>query len=230
MSPGEFKTDQNYLADKGRRKVLFIPISPEKLQDGMDGLISFMNNEEWEILLRTAIVHLEFEALHPFKDGNGRIGRMLIPLMLWRAGAISEPYFYMSGYLEERRDEYIDKMRKVSASNEWTDWIAFFLGALEAQAQQNLQKAEEIRELYEKMKGRFREVLSSQWSTPALDFMFTRPIFRNNIFTSRSGIPAATAHRFARILAEQGLLQTLVPAAGRRPALYSFEPLLTVVR
>lgn len=230
MSPGEFKTDQNYLADKGRRKVLFIPISPEKLQDGMDGLISFMNNEEWEILLRTAIVHLEFEALHPFKDGNGRIGRMLIPLMLWRAGAISEPYFYMSGYLEERRDEYIDKMREVSASNEWTDWIAFFLGALEAQAQQNLQKAEEIRELYEKMKGRFREVLSSQWSTPALDFMFTRPIFRNNIFTSRSGIPAATAHRFARILAEQGLLQTLVPAAGRRPALYSFEPLLTVVR
>ncbi len=196
MSPGEFKTEQNYLVDRAKRKVLFIPISPERLNDGLDELFLFMDDEDWEILIRTALVHLEFEAIHPFKDGNGRIGRMLIPLMLWKAGVISEPYFYMSGYLEQMRDDYIDKMREVSSARRWVDWIEFFLAALEAQANENLRKAEQIRELYEEMKEKFRDVLSSQWSIAALDFVFTRPIFRNNIFTSKSGIPPATAHRF----------------------------------
>lgn len=93
MSPGDFKTEQNYLADRVRRKVLFIPISPEKLHDGLDKLFEFIDTNEEEVLIRTALMHLEFEAIHPFKDGNGRIGRMLIPLMLWKHGVISEPYF-----------------------------------------------------------------------------------------------------------------------------------------
>jgi len=230
MSPGRYKTEQNYLADTGRRKVLFIPISPERLQEGMDRLFKFMHDDDWEILIRTALVHLEFEALHPFKDGNGRIGRMMIPLMLWHFGLISEPCFYMSGYLEQHRDEYIDRMREVSVSGVWEDWIFFFLEAISSQAQENLAKAEEIGNLYEEMKERFRDTLSSQWSMAALDFVFTRPIFRNNVFTNRSGIPGATAHRFVRILTESRLLQTLVPAAGRRPAMYAFEPLLALVR
>jgi Fic family protein len=230
MSPGEFKTDQNYLADKPRRKVLFVPISPERLNDGLEKLFAFMNNDEWEILIRTAIAHLEFEALHPFKDGNGRIGRMIIPLMLWKSGALSEPYFYVSEYFERNRDEYIDKMRSVSINNRWEDWIVFFLNGLESQAQQNLQKAEQIRSLYEEMKERFRDILSSRWNITALDFIFTRPIFRNNVFTGKSGIPAPTAHKFARALSDAGLLETLAPASGRRPALYAFEPLLALVR
>jgi hypothetical protein len=80
------------------------------------------------------------------------------------------------------------------------------------------------------MKDRFRELLSSQWHTTALDFVFTRPVFRNNVFTGKSGIPGPTAHRFTRLLSENGLIQTIEPAAGRRPALYAFEPLLELVR
>ena len=230
MSPGEYKTEQNYLAEKIKRKILFIPVKPERLNEAMDKLFDFIQDDSLEILIRTAVAHLEFEAIHPFKDGNGRIGRMLIPLMLWNAGVLSQPYFYMSAYFEQRRDEYIDKMRMVSASSDWVSWIVFFLEALEARARDNLKKAEEIRELYEDMKRRFRELLSSQWSTDALDFVFTRPVFRNNIFTSKSGIPAPTAHRFVRTLSEADILTTLVPSAGRRPALYAFEPLLSIVR
>ena len=230
MKPGEFKTEQNYLADRAKKKVLFIPISPERLIDGMESLLNFMSNEDCEILIRTALAHLEFEALHPFKDGNGRIGRMLIPLMLWKADAISQPHFYMSGYLDQKRDEYIDRMREVSASGDWTDWIIFFLEALEAQSRENLDKAEKIRNLYEEMKEVLRMALSSQWSTNALDFLFTRPVFRNNVFTSKSGIPQATAFRFTRTLTEKGLLIPISSAAGRRPALYAFEPLLAIVR
>ena len=227
LSPGEFKTEQNYLADKLKKKVLFIPTSPETLDDGLE---RFLNNNDWEILIRTAIAHLEFEALHPFKDGNGRIGRMIIPLMLWNAGAISEPHFYISEYFEQNKDEYIDRMRDVSDTGAWIEWILFFLSGLESQARQNLEKAERIRDLYEDMKERFRDVLSSRWTITALDFIFTRPIFRNNVFTSKSGIPAPTAHKFTRSLSDAGLLQTIAPSSGRRPALYAFEPLLSLVR
>lgn len=230
MSPGLYKTDQNYIADRAKKKILFIPISPERLSEGMEKLIEFVNDEEYEIMIKSAIAHLEFEALHPFKDGNGRIGRILIPLLLWRFGILSQPYFYVSSYFENHRDEYIDKMRLVSSSNEWSGWIVFFMGALEAQANANLVKAEEIRGLYEDMKERFRHELSSQWSTTAVDFVFTRPIFRNNVFTGKSGIPSATAHRFVRILAEKELLSIIRSASGRRPAMYSFEPILKLIR
>lgn len=230
LSPGEFKTEQNYLADRTKRKVLFVPMRPEQLNDGMERLFTFIQSEEWQILIKTALAHLEFEALHPFKDGNGRIGRMLITLMLWKYGAISAPHFYISSYFEDRRDEYIDRMREVSKSGAWTEWTVFFLEALEAQAQKNLATAERIRDLYEELKKEFPQLLSSQWSTAALDFLFSRPVFRNNVFTRKSGIPETTAHRFTRILVDNELVKTLEPASGRRPALYSFEPLLRIVR
>ena len=230
LSPGEFKTEQNYLADRLRKTILFVPVSPELLGDGMERWLAFINNDETEILIRTALAHLEFEALHPFKDGNGRIGRMIIPLMLWKAGAIAEPYFYISEYFEAHKDEYIDRLREVSAADAWVAWIEFFLVALEAQARLNLDKAEQIRALYEEMKGLFVNTLSSKWAIAALDFLFARPVFRNNTFTGKSGIPAATAHKFIKHLSDAGLLRSIVPAAGRRPALYAFEPLLALVR
>lgn len=229
-SPGEFKNEQNYLADTLKRNILFIPISPEKLQDGLDKLFQYIEQSTHPTLVKTAIAHIEFEALHPFKDGNGRIGRMLITLMLWSSGTISEPHFYISGYLEDNKNLYIDAMRNVSENNDWEIWCKFFLEAIEQQAIRNLAIAENIRTLYEDMKIVFSDVLSSKWSVNALDFIFTNPLFRNNKFTSNSGIPTASAARFTRILLEKNLLITVEEASGRRPALYSFEPLMTLVR
>lgn len=230
LSPGEFKNEQNYLADRSKRKILFIPISPEQLEPGFDAMIEYINHDQSQILLRTAIAHLEFEALHPFKDGNGRVGRMLITLMLWHFNVVSAPHFYVSNYFEDNRDEYIDRMREVSKSGNWTEWVIFFLNAMTTQAMENIHKAEQINELYNEMKIELREKLSSQWGTAALDFLFSRPIFRNNIFTTRSGIPAPTAYRFTKKLVDEGILTILEPSSGQRAALYSFEPLLSLVR
>jgi Fic family protein len=229
-SPGQYKTEQNYLADKIKQKVLFTPISPEKLNDGLEQLFSYIKESSDPILIKTALMHLEFEALHPFQDGNGRIGRMLITLLLWSSGAISEPHFYVSGYMEEHKDEYIDTMRNVSENNNWEPWCIFFLNAIEKQAIRNLEIAESIKNLYEDMKPVFSDALSSKWSVNALDYIFTNPIFRNNRFTSKSGIPGPTAARFTRILLDKELLRTLEESSGRRPALYAFEPLLKLVR
>ncbi len=229
-SPGEFKNEQNYLADKLKKNILFVPIAPEKLQDGLDSLFNYLEQSTDPILVKTAVSHIEFEALHPFKDGNGRIGRMLITLMLWASKTISAPHFYVSGFLEENKNQYIDQMRNVSENNDWNSWCDFFLNAIEQQAIRNLVVAENIRALYEEMKKVFSEILSSKWSVDTLDFVFTNPIFRNSKFTSISGIPAASAARFTRLLLEHNLLTPIEEASGRRSALYSFEPLMQLVR
>jgi Fic family protein len=228
--PGQFKTEQNYVVDRARKKVLFVPISADKLAGGMAELEKFVNDESVEPLLQTAIAHVEFEALHPFKDGNGRLGRMLLTLSLWSRGLIGVPHFYVSSTIEERRDEYLDRLRLVSADDQWTEWCIFFLAVVEKQAFANLETAEKIRTLYEDMKERFRRELASQWSVTALDFIFGKPVFQNSTFTLHAGIPRPTAARFAKILSEKGLLTTIEPAAGRRPAIYAFEPLLQIVR
>ena len=227
-SPGEFKTEQNYLADKIKKKIQFIPISPEKLNDGLEKLFKYLEESNDPALIKTALMHLEFEALHPFQDGNGRIGRMLITLFLWKEGILSQPHFYISGFLEENKDMYIDTMRLVSATNNWEDWVRFFLTAVENQAIRNLEIAENIKNLYDQMKDEFTELLSSKWSLATLDFVFTNPVFRNNKFTS--GIPTATAASITKKLLENGYLEQKQEASGRRPALYSFEPLMKIVR
>lgn len=229
-SPGQYKTEQNYLADKTRRNILFVPISPEKLQDGMDNLFKYIEESGDIPLIKAAISHIEFEALHPFKDGNGRIGRMIITLLLWSSKVISAPHFYISGYFEENKDAYIDTMRAVSERDDWTSWCVFFLDAVEKQAIRNLQIAENIRNLYEQMKKEFSDALSSKWGVNALDFVFTHPVFRGNKFTNHSVIPSSTAARFIRVLTEKNLLTTIEEPSGRRAGLYVFEPLLELVR
>lgn len=229
-TPGQFKTEQNYLADKIKREIQFIPISPEKLLDGLDNLFQFLNSPELPPLIKTAVMHLEFEALHPFKDGNGRIGRMLIPLYLWKEGILSQPHFYISGYFEQNREAYIHEMREVSRTNNWNSWIRFFLVAVEQQAISNLEIAESIRDLYERTKAEFSELLSSKWNMEIVDFIFTHPVFRNNTFISKTKIPTATGAQITKRLLENGYLAVKEEAAGRKAAMYSFEPLMELVR
>lgn len=228
--PGAYKTEQNYIGDEVRKQVYFTPISPEQLPPAMSRLVDFINDETIPSLLSVALAHVEFEALHPFNDGNGRIGRMLITLSLWKKGLIDEPHFYVSAYFEENKREYIERMRSVSATGDWTGWCAFFLRAIATQAEQNLAISIAISELYEEMKTDFRETLNSQWAPVAQDFIFKNPIFRNGRFTGRSGIPRPTAVRLSRALVDAGLLIELEPSSGRRSALYAFEPLIRLVR
>lgn len=228
--PGQFKYEQNYLADKSKKQVNFIPISPEKLDEGIDRLFDYLRSSQDPTLIKAALMHLEFEASHPFQDGNGRIGRMLITRFLWEQGIISQPHFYISGFFEEHKDEYIDKMRQVSETGNWSPWIGFFLNAVEQQAIKNLNVAESINKLYQEMKLTLHDLLSSKWSLNALDFVFTNPVFRGNRFASSAGIPVQTSFPIIRKLVEAELLQVKAESSGRRPALYSFEPLMRMVR
>ena len=229
-SPGTYKTEQNYIGEKRRQSVSFVPISPQALPTGMESLLSFIESDPRNRLLKAAIAHVEFEALHPFKDGNGRIGRMLITLMLWTSGLIRQPHFYVSSFFEQNRDDYIDMMRRVSSHDEWTEWCVFFLIGLKEQAARNISVADSIFKLYNDMKVRFRAELKSEWSTEALDFMFANPSFQNSRFTSHDRIPAHVAASMTRKLREAGILSQIAPGSGRRPAIYGFEPLIAISR
>jgi len=229
-SPGQYKIVQNYLVDNISKKIKFVPITPERLDDGMNKLFKFMHDSEEEILLKTSLSHIEFEALHPFEDGNGRVGRMLITLMLWYNKIISKPHFYISGYLEENKDEYIERMRRVSSHDEWAQWCLFFLTMLEQQALRNLALAQKISLLYENMKGQFSQALSSKWSIQAQDYVFKNPIFRNTKFIANSNVPTPSARKFAKLLEKNGLIREIRPASGPQSAIYAFEPLLEIVR
>lgn len=228
--PGAYKVEQNYIGDDRRGKIYYVPIAPEQLAPAMSSLVHFMNEGAMRPLLRTALTHVEFEALHPFEDGNGRIGRMLITLMLWKLRIISQPNFFVSGYFETHKDEYISRMRAVSADGDWTGWSVFFLEAMHTQATSNIQTADHIFSLHGQMREKFREVLNSQFHDQALDFVFASPVFRNDRFVDRSGIPPSSARALSRRLVEAGLLRTIEPSAGRRAALYAFDPLLDLLK
>lgn len=228
--PGTYKVEQNYIGDDRQGKIYYVPVAPEHLAPAMETLVQFMNGNAMRPLIRTALTHVEFEALHPFEDGNGRIGRMLITLMLWKLRIISQPNFFVSGYFEAHKDEYIERMRAVSAEDDWTGWTSFFLQAMHAQATFNIQMADSIFALHGEMRERFRDVLNSQFHDQALDFVFASPVFRNDRFVDRSGIPGSSARALSRRLVESGLLRTIEPAAGRRAALYAFDPLLDLLK
>lgn len=229
-SPGKYKNEQNYVGDDRRKVIYFKPINPLQLPASMQMLLEFVENSEMNKLFKVGIAHVEFEALHPFNDGNGRIGRLLITLLLWKFGLIHKPHFYVSAFFEANKEEYIELMRSVSRDNDWTSWLSFFLTAIAEQAEQNLNTAKAIMELYEEMKEPFREISGSKWHIAAQDCIFENPVFKNSQLIKRSGMPKHVAIRITKLLHESGLLRELRPASGRRGALFMFEPLMQIVR
>lgn len=229
-SPGEYKSEQNYVGDDRKKVIHFKPISPIELRPAMQKLLDFIEVSPMLHLFKVAIAHVEFEALHPFNDGNGRIGRLLITLLLWKYKLIHKPHFYVSAYFEIHKEEYIELMRAVSRDDDWTHWVAFFLKAIAAQAENNLNAAQNITNLYNEMKEPFREMSGSKWHIAAQDCIFENPVFKNSQLIKRSGMPKHVATRITKLLHEGGLLRELRPASGRRGALYMFEPLMELVR
>ena len=230
-SPGSYRKDQNWIGPKGCtiEAASFVPIAPEHLQNGMDEWESYLGStSELDKLVQLAILHVEFEALHPFKDGNGRLGRMLIPLFLYQSKLLTSPDFYMSGYLEVNREEYQERLRAVSRDGDWTKWCAFFLQGIREQAAENERKARAILSLYDRVKPQVFELAHSQYSIRAVDFIFQTPIFTASIFTHRSDIPKPTANRILTLLRDEGLLHTMQEGRGRRPGIYAFRELLNI--
>lgn len=229
-SPGEFRKDQNWIGAYGCKieEATFVPPSPLQLQDHLQAWEAYLSADDFDVLAQSAIVHAQFELLHPFKDGNGRIGRLLIPLFLYSKKRLSSPMFYLSAYLENHRTEYYARLRAISADNDWTGWIAFYLKGVAEQAKTNCQRVHDIMGLYEHTKERVRELTHSQHSSPLVDALFERPIFRVKDLCERLNIKKPTLHSLIKQLLDAGVIVTLREGAGRRPATLAFPQLLNI--
>lgn len=226
--PGQFRLDQNWIGSYGCsiENATFVPPEPNRLTDHLEAWKNYISGEDIDVLVQTAVMHAQFELLHPFKDGNGRIGRLMIPLFLFQKKALSQPMFYLSSYLDANRDGYYETLAGISKNGDWNGWIAFFLEAVASQAERNIEKVNKIRSLYESMKARIQKSTHSQFAIMVLDQIFRRPMFRTSDFVKETGIQRATAINLLRTLKEEQILKELEPGSGRRPAVMCFPDLL----
>lgn len=233
-TPGEFRLDQNWIGKMGCSidEATFVPPNPVQLPDHLRAWETYLDSDDVDFLIQTAVVHAQFELLHPFKDGNGRIGRILIPLFLYQKKVLSQPMFYLSEYLENHRDEYYLRLKGISAENDWNNWIAYFLRATATQAAQNAQRVAAIQALYEEMKLAIHDTTHSQYTVHLLDAIFSKPIFRTSELAQRltdeHGIHEKTAPALLRQLRDAGILREIQPGAGRRSATLCFPRLINL--
>lgn len=208
--PGEFRRIQNWIGKPGStiENASFVPPSPEKLPEYLSMLEKYMNEDEKDYIVQTAVIHAQFEILHPFLDGNGRIGRMLVPLFMYTKGIMTDPVFYISQYFEENRNEYYHHLNGITENGNWNGWIGFFIKAVLQQANSNSQKVKEMLELYSFFKSKLQELLKSARTIDVLDTLFAVPIFKASQFSQLTHIPPQTANYYIRILMENGILYT----------------------
>jgi Fic family protein len=230
-APGEYRRVPNWIGPPGcgQEQARFVPCTAEQVPAAMDAWERYAHAEAPDQLVQLAVLHAEFEAIHPFLDGNGRLGRLIVPLFLYSRGLLSSPSFYLSEYLEAHRDVYYGRLLAVSRDGDWTGWCAFFLQALIAQATENERKAREIVDLYNQRKDWIAEVTRSQHAVKALDWFFARPIFKTSDFVASAGVPRAAAYRIISIARGEGLFIEAVPARGRASAVLAFRELLGIV-
>ena len=228
---GRFRTVQNWIGRQGTNlgQARFIPPGPLDLPDALTNFENYLHYEEQDPIAQLGIIHAQFEILHPFLDGNGRVGRMLIPLFLYEKKVLASPMFYLSSYLEAHRQEYCDRLLAITDGGDWEGWLLFFLEAMRAQADANAQQAKDILALYDRLLADLPKLTHSQFAAAALDALFIAPVFRQADFIQRSKIPKASGARIVGILLEKGILQTLRQGSGRRSSILRFPALLEIV-
>lgn len=175
-NPGEFKTEQNYIGNSN--EITFTPLPAELTLEYMSNLEQYIHYDEIDLLVQAALLHCQFEMIHPFKDGNGRIGRLLIPLFLYYREMLPVPTFYMSAFFEKDRNTYLEKLSAVSKNNDYATWIKYFLEGVIQQAEINTQKAMTMLNHYNNFKDICVSDVSSKYAITLLDEIFKRPMFK----------------------------------------------------
>jgi len=234
-SPGEFRWSQNWIGGQGSslKNARYIPPAPEDMTEAMSALERYMNNDEhfddFDVLIRAALIHYQFETIHPFLDGNGRIGRLLITLFLMEKGILSVPALYISYFLKKNRSEYYDRMMSVREGGNYEQWITFFLNAVNDSAEDAINAIDQLTALHEKNMlivnnmGRAAktalEVFEYLESNPIIDIQKTA----DNLNLSFNAVAGAVTR-----LCDAGIL---VQAAGqRRNRTFAYIAYLDILR
>lgn len=231
-TPGKFRTGQVFIGSQGGNveSASFVPPEPQTVPDHFGNFEKYLHFEEKDVIVQLAIVHAQFEIIHPFWDGNGRTGRILLPLFLYSKGVINSPDFYLSEYFEKNRQSYYVSLNGISKDGNWERWISYFLKAVIEQSSVNINKVEAILKLYKEMLDKAQNITHSQYTHKIVDFIFSKPWFESSEFRRNSKVPKPSIIRMLRILTDNEVLVKVREARGQSPALYIFPSLLNIVK
>ncbi len=214
--PGRFRTYQNFIGAPSGRDATYVPPPVPQMQELLTDLEAFLNERELRPLVQAAIGHYQFEAIHPFGDGNGRVGRLLIPLVLQDRGLLPQPLLYLSAYFERSRLEYYERLLRVSTHGDWDGWIAYFLLGVSAQAKEAVDLADRLLALH----NRYREELQARRVTAnvlaLIDALFENPLMYTKRAEDILGVSAPTARASIGVLVDHGVLHEVTKRSWRR--------------
>jgi Fic family protein len=228
--PGEYKRDQNMIGGRKLETARFIPPPPAETPGVMSDLEKYINRKNkrpGEALLDLALVHYQFETIHPFADGNGRVGRMLITLMAMTEGLLDMPVLYLSPELETRKDAYIDLMYAVSAKGAWEDWLSFFLEVVVLSARRTIGTIDAILTLHQSYHAKASAISRSNNLLQLIDMLFDQPVVQVRRVVQKLGITDAAARNLLRQLTELGIL---AEARSYYPAAWIASELIDISR
>ncbi|MBB5751961.1 Fic/DOC family N-terminal domain-containing protein [Prosthecomicrobium pneumaticum] len=177
---GEFKDRQNWIGAATIEAARFVPTPPIETAECLDRLERYIhrqNRNDTPAILDAALVHYQFETVHPFGDGNGRVGRILIPVMLYERGVLSHPALFVSPVLERRKNEYIDRMFEVSRTGDWVGWIAFFMDVVSDTCRETIATADRLLAMRERYRQSLQGAGRSALLLSVVDRLFTHPVF-----------------------------------------------------
>lgn len=228
---GNFRKIPVFIGKPGAtiENAIFIPPSASELNNLISNWGKFVNSiDEPDVLVQTAIAHYQFEAIHPFLDGNGRIGRLLIPIMLYEKGILSYPLLYVSEYFERNRDDYYAYLRMVDKDDDWESWIKYFLKSIKDQALDTQNKVLNMLDLYKSVKEKLSG-FNSQYAIHLLDIIFENPVtsFRN-IKTKINTNSYQTIYNLLDKFQEEKILVEIT--GGKRNKIYVFDELMKIIR
>lgn len=229
---GEFRKCQVWIAEKEGdpiEEALYVPPEPQLINDYMDDFIYFIENDKNSAIIKAGIAHYQFEAVHPFEDGNGRLGRLLIPLILLYEKKISTPILYLSGYFESHRDEYMNSLRTTDNTGDYEKWLSFFTKSVSEQLKDTQNLIDDLYELYNRIKEEFSKS-KSPFINSFLDFVFEKPMFTVSMAKKGTGIKSnPTAVSLIREFQRKGFIVELPVRHSKGAKVYAFNPLIKLL-
>lgn len=232
-TPGEFRNFQNWIGGQGStlKNARYIPPNPQDMIEAMSDLEKYLNADDaLDPLIRAALIHYQFETIHPFLDGNGRIGRLIVTLFLMQARVLSSPALYLSCYLKSNRIEYYDRMTEVRKSGNYEQWIDFFLRAVAETAEDAIETIDKLTELHRANLSALAD--ESQRARANLEMLLTylekNPIIDIKKTAAALGLSYNTAAKYVEIFCEKGILSQTSKVGKAK--IFSYTEYLEILR
>jgi Fic family protein len=226
-TPGEFRRSQNWIGQPGATlsNAIYVPPAPADMRQALDRFEHFLHEPgDLPLLVHAGITHAHFEMIHPFLDGNGRVGRLLITLLLCTHGLLRLPVLYLSQFLNDNRPEYYERLTAIHRRGDWEGWVRFFLRGVLQTADDATQVAQDVLHLHTEHLALIRSHTTSPNAPNLLEYLFTQPIVDTNGARDHLGVSFQTADTLIRQFTSLGLLNEIT--GGQRSRKFRYSPYL----